>query len=136
MRSAKSVARRVEDLAERLPASRSALDQIGLADEALLRKMQTALGLRWAGAIPTDEPVNATFALPPASERYNVIAADGSQIYPDRHGVALYYLINVGSIIFRAGVARPPASPAAPRSSTPTPICTTKTAARSRKVDD
>jgi hypothetical protein len=103
-----SVARRLGELAERLPAVRGALDEIGLADEVLMRKVQSALSLRWAGAIPTQEPVNQTYPLPPAAERYNVLAADGSQIYPDRHGVALYYLVNVGSIVFRAGLAQAP----------------------------
>jgi hypothetical protein len=103
-----SVARRLGELAERLPEAQAALSAIGVADEALMRKVQSALSLRWAGAIPTAEPVNQTFKLPPPAERYNVIAADGSQIYPDRHGVALYYLVNVGSIVFRAGLAQAP----------------------------
>lgn len=103
-----TVARRLGELAERLPGARAALNEIGLADDALMAKVNRALGLRWAGAIPTSEPVNATHQLPPPAERYNVIAADGSQIYPDRHGVALYYLVNTGSIVFRAGLAQAP----------------------------
>lgn len=103
-----SVAQRLADLAERLPPARAALNRMGPADEALMRKVQTALSLRWAGAIPTAEPPSVTFPLPLAPERYNVIAADGSQIYPDRHGVALYFLVNVGSIVFRAGLAQAP----------------------------
>jgi hypothetical protein len=41
-------------------------------------------------------------------ERINLIAADGSQIFPDRHGLAFYYLVNVGSIIFRHGSGQAP----------------------------
>jgi hypothetical protein len=103
-------AQRLIDLNERMPAARAVLNSLGVADEALQRKVQTALKHRWAGAIPTDEPVKASFALPPHPARVNVIAADGSQIYPDRHGVALYYLINVGSIVFRHGLSQAPST--------------------------
>lgn len=57
----------------------------------------------WHGALPmTDAPLMQHVAagdLPP--EDTTVIAVDGSQIYPDRHAAVLYYLIQVGSIIFR-----------------------------------
>ena len=59
-------------------------------------------------AIPADEPLNAAYPLPAIPERYTVIAADGSQIQPDRHGVALYYLINVGSLVYRHGTGTAP----------------------------
>ena len=102
-----NLAERLAQLAERLPAAQASLTAIGVADDALRRKIEAA-GNRWAGALPTAEPVDAAFPLPPVPTRYNVIAADGSQIYPDRHGVALYYLINVGSIVFRLGEAQAP----------------------------
>jgi hypothetical protein len=38
----------------------------------------------------------------------HVVAADGSQIYPDRHDLALYYLINIGCITIRYGRAAAP----------------------------
>ncbi len=54
-------------------------------------------------ALPsTDLPLNQRFiaeAHPP--EGTIIIAVDGSQIYPDRHAAVLYYLIQVGGIIFR-----------------------------------
>jgi hypothetical protein len=59
-------------------------------------------------AIPTDEPLNAVHPLPATPERFTVIAADGSQIQPDRHGVALYYLINIGSLVYRHGSGEAP----------------------------
>jgi hypothetical protein len=104
------VARRLEDLARRYPEVQGAFGRLGVADDLLLRKVEAARGHRWAGAIPTSEPINAAFPPPPDAVRYNVIAADGSQIYPDRHGVALYYLINVGSIVFRHGLAQAPST--------------------------
>ncbi|MDY7079432.1 MAG: DNA double-strand break repair nuclease NurA [Chloroflexota bacterium] len=60
-------------------------------------------------AIPTDEPFDACYPLPTIPERFAVIAADGSQIQPDRHGVALYYLINIGSLVYRHGSGETPA---------------------------
>ena len=36
------------------------------------------------------------------------MAGDGSQIYPDTHGIALYYLINIGTIAFRHGSGQAP----------------------------
>ncbi len=59
-------------------------------------------------AIPTDEPLDAVHPLPPTPERFTVAAADGSQIQPDRHRAALYYLINIGSLIYRHGSGEAP----------------------------
>ncbi len=59
-------------------------------------------------AIPTDEPLDAVHPLPAIPQRFTFIAADGSQIQPDRHGAALYYLINVGSLVYRHGSGQAP----------------------------
>ncbi|MCP4541858.1 MAG: DNA double-strand break repair nuclease NurA [Chloroflexi bacterium] len=59
-------------------------------------------------AIPTDEPINGHYPPPDVPDRFTVIAADGSQIQPDRHGAALYYLINVGSLVYRHGSGEAP----------------------------
>lgn len=59
-------------------------------------------------AIPTEEPLDAVHPLPPTPERFTVVAADGSQIQPDRHGAALYHLINVGSLVYRHGSGEAP----------------------------
>jgi hypothetical protein len=110
-----NLAARLTQLAERLPGAQAGLAQIGAADELLQRKVAAALAFRWTGAIPTAEPVNGAFAAPRPPARYNAIAADGSQIYPDRHGVALYYLINIGSIVFRSGLAQAPSQASQPQ---------------------
>ncbi len=109
-----NVAERLADLAEQLPAAQAALASIGVADQALVNKVEAARQHRWAGAIPTGEAVNAAIAQPAPPARYNVIAADGSQVYPDRHGVALYYLINIGSIVFRCGLPQAPSTACQP----------------------
>lgn len=59
-------------------------------------------------AVPTDEPLDAVHPLPAIPERFTVIAADGSQIQPDRHGAALYHLLNVGSLVYRHGSGEAP----------------------------
>ena len=59
-------------------------------------------------AVPTDEPLDARYPLPAIPERFTVIAADGSQIQPDRHGAALYYVINIGSLVYRHGSGEAP----------------------------
>jgi hypothetical protein len=46
--------------------------------------------------------------LPEIPERFTVVAADGSQIQPDRHGATLYYVINVGSLVYRHGSGEAP----------------------------
>ncbi len=55
---------------------------------------------------PVARPVESLDTRRPAPEtpgEYPVIASDGSQIEPDRHGIALCYLINVGLALLRYG---------------------------------
>ncbi|NBD36639.1 MAG: hypothetical protein GVY30_11660, partial [Chloroflexi bacterium] len=57
----------------------------------------------WHGALPTtDAPLDAYER---ADEHPGpgviLVGVDGSQIYPDRHSAVLYYLIQVGGLIFR-----------------------------------
>ncbi|MDP6792667.1 MAG: DNA double-strand break repair nuclease NurA [Anaerolineales bacterium] len=106
---------RSNDLAARLPQARAALQELDGQDPALQQKIERALSLHWAGAIPTDEPANAIFPCPQHPPLATIIAADGSQVYPDRHGIALYYLINTGSIVFRHGMDDAPTCASQPR---------------------
>jgi hypothetical protein len=67
--------------------------------------------LDWHGAYPPEpvlEPLNAGIDCPTLSEPVTLIAADGSQIYPDQHAPALYYLINIGAISLRVGSGQTP----------------------------
>lgn len=59
-------------------------------------------GFRGAG--PLDEPINMPVPLPPCPLRGTILAADGSQIYPDQHGPAPYWLTNIGVYIYHHGV--------------------------------
>jgi hypothetical protein len=60
-------------------------------------------------ALPVHEPLNAHFPLPDLTLPLTILAADGSQINPDRHAEVEYSLVNVGAICTRLGSAQPPA---------------------------
>lgn len=61
-------------------------------------------GYRGASLPPSPrEPVNAVITAPPAPASATLIAVDGSQIYPDTHAPAQYYLINMGGFVFHHG---------------------------------
>ncbi len=106
---------RLKELDGRLPVAHAIFNSLA-ADQKEIRDSADKIAhkFRWAGAIPSDEPINAKFRLPACPVRFNVIAADGSQIYPDRHNVAIYYLINIGSIVFRHGIDLPPSTNSKP----------------------
>lgn len=59
-------------------------------------------------ALPKDEPLNQAFELPSLPENIIVLAADGSQINPDRHASVDYCLVNVGTIQMRYGSPKSP----------------------------
>jgi len=58
----------------------------------------------YRGAAPCGEPLNCAYPLPPTPPRATLIAGDGSQIYPDTHAAALYYLTNVGLFVYHHGL--------------------------------
>jgi hypothetical protein len=57
---------------------------------------------------PSAEPLDAHYPQPPLPEQATLIAADGSQINPDRHAAVNYCLINAGAIRMRLGSSSPP----------------------------
>lgn len=60
-------------------------------------------------AKPTGEPLTSANPLPKAPAQATVIAADGSQINPDRHQAVNYFLVNIGAITMLTGSGQPPA---------------------------
>lgn len=66
------------------------------------------LGGKFRCAVPGDELIDVHFKAPAIPERAEIIAADGSQILPDRHAEVLYYLINVGALHYRLGLKQSP----------------------------
>jgi len=63
-------------------------------------------GLRCA--VPAGEPLDAAFPLPAQAGEGVILAADGSQINPDRHAAVQFCVINVGVFEFRLGPASLP----------------------------
>ncbi len=59
------------------------------------------------GAAPMEgalaEPINEAIPLVECPLRATILAADGSQIYPDPHGATLYWLSNIGVFIYYHG---------------------------------
>src|SRR3989304_2080565 len=82
-----ALAKRAGELGAKIPEALSTWGQIGRADEELHEKIQRA-GERWPGAIPSEEPVNAVYPLPPHPTRADILGADGSQNYPGPHARA------------------------------------------------
>ena len=92
-----------------LPAAQELLHLYAHDQEELYRIAASEAGQRLRCAAPSDEPLDAALAAPAMPAQATLIAADGSQIYPDRHGPVFYYAINVGSIVFRHGSGQAPA---------------------------
>jgi hypothetical protein len=98
-----------------LPAARGLLHLFAHRQEELRQVAASEPGQQLRCASPGDEPLDSAFPVLALPERLTLVAADGSQIYPDRHGPAFYYVINVGSIIFRHGSGQAPTVATAPR---------------------
>ncbi len=75
---------------------------------AAAEKASGGVRFNWLGAAPTREPLDKYFPVPPVPPQATIIASDGSQIHPDPHGIALYYLVNVGLIAYRHGTNTTP----------------------------
>lgn len=61
---------------------------------------------RAAAPLAEDEPLDTPIPPPAPPEQATIIATDGSQIMPDRHAAWLYYLINIGVIVYNHGSGR------------------------------
>ncbi len=59
-------------------------------------------------ARPMDGPLMSSYPCPDSVFRATLIAADGSQILPDRHAAIQYFVINVGAIAMRVGSGSSP----------------------------
>ena len=92
-----------------------------LAVELLTNNAQDLLGLRQKVemvvrnhdpslrcALPVIEPLTASYPLLELADEVTLIAADGSQITPDRHAEVNFAAINVGAIRLRQGSSAPP----------------------------
>lgn len=101
-------AQRKRELDALAPQVREIL-RVHRADDQLIELAQRATETKhWRGAIPIGEPLDSAIDPPAHPARLSIVAGDGSQIYPDSHGIALYYLINIGTIVFRHGSSQAP----------------------------
>jgi hypothetical protein len=97
----------IRAMGEHLAAQQAAYAQRVALARALLRTAEPA-ALAAAGeaghatALPLEPPA-ARHPLPPLPPDYQVLATDGSQIEPDRHGPALWYLLNIGWAVIQYG---------------------------------
>jgi hypothetical protein len=84
-------------------------DPDAIWEQIMLARRRDA-GLRGAAPMPVSlaEPINEPIPLPECPPRATIFAADGSQIYPDPHGAALYWLTNIGVFIYAHGDATLP----------------------------
>jgi hypothetical protein len=94
------------DLKTRLVETRRLLEEHSQDIENLKQKVQEVVRnndptLRCA--IPVKEALNSHFPLPSLPEHMTLIAADGSQIFADRHAEVEYCLVNTGAIWMRYG---------------------------------
>jgi len=90
-------------LEEKRELARSLLSTYASELDYLKKKVEaaTAVDSNIRCAAPMDEPLTATFAPPASVPDVTVIAADGSQINPDRHSSIQFSIINVGIIIMK-----------------------------------
>jgi len=91
-----------------LPAARELLHQFAERQPELRRVAESEPGQRLRCASPGDEVLDLALTAPAMPEQATLVAADGSQIFPDRHGPAFYYALNVGTIVFRHGSGQAP----------------------------
>lgn len=100
---------RQRDARERLlPVAQRTLQRAASIDPDLMHAKILAAGDRWPGALPGPESIADHFAPSTLPASYSVIGADGSQVYPDRHAEALFYLVNIGGIRVTYGSDAPP----------------------------
>ncbi|MDO9349168.1 MAG: DNA double-strand break repair nuclease NurA [Anaerolineales bacterium] len=59
-------------------------------------------------AIPLDGRLDASYPAPAFEKPVTLLAADGSQIAPDRHAAVLYSLVNVGALVMELGSGKAP----------------------------
>jgi hypothetical protein len=95
---------RREEARKILESNAGELEHLRQKVRLVVRQYDTSLRC----AVPVSEPLDARIATPSALEKATMIAADGSQIYPDHHAEVNYCLINVGAIYMRHGSEAPP----------------------------
>ncbi len=105
-----AIVRRQNELRATVKRAQQCLSDAPLVTADLLAKIRQAEDSdAWRrGAVPLGERLDETCRVTLEVPQAVLIAADGSQIFPDRDAAALYYVINIGSIVFRIGSGSAP----------------------------
>jgi hypothetical protein len=98
-----------------LPALRELRRLFSSDLERLQALASSPVGRQANCALPTHEPLDAAIPAPEPPCPATIMAADGSQVAPNPHGWAPYYVINVGSMIYRHGTGQMPEAAAEPK---------------------
>ena len=111
-----AMAARADELTGRASQARDLLAAQPEVSDELKRKIEAARRIdEWRrGCIPLGERLDERCRPLVQPKIFTLIAADGSQIYPDRHGIASYYLLNTGAIVLRAGTGEAPSVSSVP----------------------
>jgi hypothetical protein len=90
--------------------ARATLEQHPDVTDALRDKIRSARKLdAWRrGATPLGDRLLERRDVEALKAGVTLIAADGSQIFPDRDGIGPYFLLNTGAIVFRRGSGQAP----------------------------
>ena len=101
---------RQESLADKNKRARDLLDSWADKTPKLREKVERARqsDVNVRCAIPRDEHLNASHGAPENDTPVTLLAADGSQILPDRHNALQYSLVNVGAIAIQTDSRQPP----------------------------
>jgi NurA domain len=96
---------RKKNLEERRMLARERLNSLADQFEVLRNKVESAKAAdaNIRCALPAHESLTSHSLPPAANQNATLIAADGSQIEPNRHAALLFSLINVGVIVFKSG---------------------------------
>jgi len=111
----KTLAARASVQQRTLPDARALLQRFSEEQARLRQVAQNKDGRLLGCASPGDERLDVALPAPAMPDRIDIFAADGSQIYPDRHGLAFYFLVNVGGFVFRHGSGEAPEATTWPR---------------------
>ena len=107
----KGARERKKTLEERRAKARDLLTTYGNQLDVLRSKVDAAkaadANIRCAA--PLNEPIASSYPPPDTVKEATLIAADGSQINPDRHAAVQFGLINVGAIIMKLNSGEAPA---------------------------
>jgi hypothetical protein len=99
-----------ESIDRSLARLRAHAEDWSLIDQCISQAVEQAGLKELRAARPLDqvEPLDAAVEPPAPPDRATVVAVDGSQIMPDRHGAFLYSLINIGVLVYHHGSAAAP----------------------------